>query len=750
MRLERKVLVIVSIIAFGVDFLYLVARNALQDGAGPSADLFHLVLMLIGAAALTVYALRIRGHAEHNPLRVIGIVVGIATGLLLLLGLLQLSTGTEFVMTGKGFGPRNVVSVLVAILIGITALAGGIFMSVSLAELIFVKRRRKTRRNFVLLLSITALYAVLAAFIDPSLDGDTPWHVTLLFVVMLAIMLVNTFRFSWILVLSRREKLFNLLLSFFGFVFFTMLATDITVLTSDPLSGGLLHHAVRYYHPLVWATVSSVCLFGALYMGIGFASTLLHLPTAKEFDRKKVEISSLQNMGRLVTQVFDFEELVGTSTALALDVCEANAAWLELAIPDTQVAGSTDAHLALTSEATADAGFDVISESLRGITIDQIMRMRMDGGQHLRELVAETARAIVIQDVQADRRLNAAQLHTIGIGSLALVPLLSHDRLIGILGVVKKNPYEFDKDVLTVLYAFADMVSIALENSRLIEESLRRERFQQEIRVAQDMQRSLLPVLLPVADTYALAATSLPAYEVGGDYYDVVQLDNDRLGITIGDVSGKGVSAALYMAQVKGIFQTLSSHGLSTRESLMAMNETLRKNMDRRSFISLIYGVLDIRTGHLRFSRAGHCPLLYISRQTVRFLRPDGMGLGLSGTEQFASSLKEEEVQLEPGDVMVLYTDGITEAKTRSGDEFGTDRLAHIVEQLQHESVETIMTSIVKTVKEYTGAGEAEDDMTVMVLRWDGAASGASDPASGGRDAHAHGIGQPQQEGAAA
>lgn len=712
MRLERKVLMIVAIVAFAVDFLYLVARNALRDASGPASDIFHLALLLVGAAALTTHALRARGHAEHNPLRVIGVVVGIATGLLILLGVLQMATNAEFVFTDEAFGPRNVVTVLVAIVLAIAGLAGGIHLAVSFSELIFVKRRRKTRRNFILLLAVTALYAVLeAAMYDPRGEVDTPWYLVLLFVAMLAVMLVNTFRFSWILVLSRREKLITLLLSFFGFIFFSMLATDITVFSSDPTSGGLLHHALHYYHPLVAALVSSVCLFGALYMGIGFASTLLHLPTAKEFDRKKVEITSLQNMGRLVTQVFDFEELVGTSTALALDVCEANAAWLELAADDERSG---------TGEAS-EAGLRLIAESLRNITVDQITRMHFDGGQHLRDLVADTARPIVIQDVQADRRLRAAQLHTHGIGSLALVPLMSHERLVGMLGVVKKNPYEFDKDVLTVLYAFADMVSIALENSRLIDESLRRERFQQEIRVAQEMQRSLLPVLLPVADTYELAATSLPAYEVGGDYYDVVQLDDDRLGITIGDVSGKGVSAALYMAQVKGIFQTLSSHGLSTRESLVAMNETLRKSMDRRSFISLVYGVLDMRTGRLRFSRAGHCPLLYISRNTVRFLRPDGMGLGLSGAGQFAASLQEEELALEPGDLVVLYTDGITEAKDRAGDEFGIERLARIVEQLQHESVETIMMSIVKTVKEYTGAGDAEDDMTVMVLRWNGA-----------------------------
>lgn len=719
MRLERKVLMIIAIVAFAVDFLYLVARNALQEGGGPASDVFHIVLLLVASAALTTHALRARGHAEHNPLRVIGVVVGIATGLLILLGLLQMATNAQFVLGDAGFGPRTVVTVLVAIVLAMAGLAGGIYLAVSFSELIFVKRRRKTRRNFILLLVVTALYAVLeAALYDARGEIDTPWYLVLLFVAMLAVMLVNTFRFSWILVLSRREKLITLLLSFFGFIFFSMLATDITVFSSDPTSGGLLHHAMHYYHPLVAALVSSVCLFGALYMGIGFASTLLHLPTAKEFDRKKVEISSLQNMGRLVTQVFDFEELVGTSTALALDVCEADAAWLELAADDERSG---------TGEAS-EAGLRLLVDSLRGITVDQIMRMRFEAGQHLRDLVAETARPIVIQDVQADRRLRAAQLHAVGIGSLALVPLMSHERLVGMLGVVKKNPYEFDKDVLTVLYAFADMVSIALENSRLIDESLRRERFQQEIRVAQEMQRSLLPVLLPVADTYELAATSLPAYEVGGDYYDVVQLDDDRLGITIGDVSGKGVSAALYMAQVKGIFQTLSSHGLSTRESLVAMNETLRKSMDRRSFISLVYGVLDMRTGRLRFSRAGHCPLLYISHDTVRFLRPDGMGLGLSGAGQFAASLQEEELALAPGDLVVLYTDGITEAKNRAGDEFGTERLARIVEQLQHESVETIMMSIVKTVKEYTAAGDAEDDMTVMVLRWNGAARAAERP----------------------
>ncbi len=703
MKPGGKTLFAVSIVVFAVDFVYLMAMSALSTFGKTGADPIHTFLVAAGFGLFIYASVRSYEWGALNPVQLIGRIVIMATAFLFLLGLVRLSSTPEFSIGGGSISASSPVTVLVSLLCGIGGGILSIRMFLALTELIFVKRRRVTKRNFVALLGVAGGFMLTDYLFNPMGLGknETDWVATVFFLLLLVLMILNSFRFSWILVLTRREKLINLLLSSFGFVFFLILSIDAAIITHEPSDGGFLQQALMYYHPLVHSLVASVFLFACLYMGIGSASTLLHLPTAKEFDKKKLEISSLQNMSSLVTQVFDFDELVATTTHLAIEVSEGGAAWLEL----------------VSDENAASA---IIPHSARNITPEEILSLHFGDGSPLQEIVVTSGKQVVVQDFANDRRVRVEATHH-RFGSLVLLPLKSHDRVIGLLGITKQNPYEFDKDVLNVLNAFADMVAIALENSRLITESIQQERFNQELKVARQMQRSLLPTLLPIADTYEISATSIPAMEVGGDYYDVIQLDDDYIGLTIGDVSGKGVSAALYMAQVKGIFQTLTRNSRSTREILSSMNQTLSGSLDRKSFISLLYAVLNIRTGELTFARAGHCPLLYISDGSSQYLQPKGMGLGLDRTERFSQSIEEETIQLANGDLIVLYTDGVTEAKDEHGEEFHYQRLASLVERLKDSNTDDIMNTIIQTVRRYTNAREAEDDMTLLVLRWKGA-----------------------------
>ena len=709
MILNRKLLLVLSGIALGSDFVYLIARHALT--ASPAgADAVHTILLLIGFSALGGYITRVQSKAEQSPVQLIGKAVISAAALVISIGLIRMSSVTNFVPSDQNLLPDGVATLIVSAITGMAAGGMALLLFSIFSELIFLKRRRATRRNYIALLSLLALYVILYTML--WLQGR-PHGVALvpIAILLVPVMIVNAFRFSWILVLTRKEKLVNLLLCFFGAIFFILLAVDSAVFTGWPNADDTYKSLLNAYHPSVDALFSLMALFGALYMGTGFTSTLLHLPTAKEFDRKKAEISSLQNMSRLVTEVFDLGDLLSTTTHLAMEITEGDGAWIELLSRPTSTADPE-------GEAAARGSFPVRT-SLRSITDEQLASWQVSGGGALSSLVRESGKPVIIQDMQRDRRLLFPSVSSQS-GSLAVLPLQSHGGLAGVLGVHKRRPYEFDKDVMHVLAAFADLVSIALENSRLIAESLTRERFKQEMQVARLMQHSLLPSLLPISSTYDIAAESLPAYEVGGDYFDAMRLDDRHLGITIGDVSGKGVSAALYMAQVKGIFQSVSGEGTSTRELLSRMNATLCKTLDRRSFISLLYAVLDIETGHLRFSRAGHCPLLYISGASSRFLRPDGMGLGLDHSEKFAASIEEEEIALRNGDLIILFTDGVTEARNEDGEEFQYERLAHVAETHAGKAPQELIRAIMRSVQEFTRESEALDDMTLLVLKWNG------------------------------
>ncbi|MFA6235191.1 MAG: PP2C family protein-serine/threonine phosphatase, partial [Bacteroidota bacterium] len=594
-----------------------------------------------------------------------------------------------------------VMTIIIATLGGICA----IIVFTSLSRLVFIKRRKNTRRNYIFFTATAGCYILLEYLTGPNgfglkwLDIATVIAYGLTFIGIL----VNAFHFSWILVLTRKEKLINLLLSLFGFVFFFIL--------SIYASGGeVLQNALRAYHPMLYAFVLVSFHFGTAYMGIGFASTLLHLPTAKEFDRKKMEINTLQNMSRLITQVFDFDELIATTTHLALEVSEGHAAWLELMPVNGRVK-------------RGDRSFEeiaIVHNSVKNITADDIMAMRTADGKALQQLALSTARPVLVQDFTSDQRLDAATRTLKGIGTMVMVPLSSHGEIIGLLSVTKRDSFAFDKDAVVVLTAFADMVSVAIENSTLIRESIVKERMEQELLVAQQMQRSLLPQELPSSPRFEIAARSIPANEVGGDYYDVLSLNGASIGFVVGDVSGKGVSAALYMAQVKGIFQSLSAGGASTRDILIRMNTPLCKSMERKSFISLLYAVLNTDTGILSFSRAGHCPLLHVRGKTSSYRQPEGMALGLDGTARFANSLREESIQLEADDIVVMYTDGVTEARNTRDEEFQYPRLAETVSSAADKPAEQILHAILHDVRVHSEREEAEDDITVLVLRWRG------------------------------
>jgi serine phosphatase RsbU (regulator of sigma subunit) len=470
--------------------------------------------------------------------------------------------------------------------------------------------------------------------------------------------------------------------------------------------------AVVFYSGPLHSFCSSVSLFATIYFGMTFVSTLFHLPTAEAFDRKSSEVSSLHNLSRLVTQVFDFNELVDSVTTMTLEVCEAKSAWLEI-IPN---AGQSPGGKGLLG--TARLAQTIQTVALKNITPEETEAIVSSNNHSLRNLALATRKPVVIDSVRSDKR--TAHLASVKnrFNAMAIVPLVSHEAVIGILYATKDVEYGFDRDDIELISAFADQATIAIENSRLIEKSLERERLMREMMLAQDMQRKLLPQQLPSLPELDLEALSTPAFEVGGDYYDFSMLDADHLGILVGDVSGKGVSAAFYMAEMKGIFQSLSRIYRQPREFLAKAHETLTGTIDKRSFISLLYAVVDLRTGVMTVARAGHCPLLLASGAHAEYIKPVGLGLGMGGSKFFEQTIEQEERKLRFGDVAVFYTDGVTEAHSGSGDEFGYERLQTVVQNAVSASAVGVRDAIIEAVDKHMNHEPPDDDLTIVVMKW--------------------------------
>ncbi len=260
--------------------------------------------------------------------------------------------------------------------------------------------------------------------------------------------------------------------------------------------------------------------------------------------------------------------------------------------------------------------------------------------------------------------------------------------------------------------------------ARGIEDLLRqradKERLEEELRIARQIQMSLLPpqgaVTLP---GLRIAALCLPAAEVGGDYYDLLPLSDTRLGVLIADVSGKGTSAALYMAELKGLVLSLSRIYESPARLLVEANKILAANMDSRSFVTMTYAIVDVAGRTMRYARAGHNPILHLQASTGRtkVLTPPGLGLGIDRGKRFEEILEEAETPLDSGDIFFFFTDGLSEAMNGRAELFGEQRLRDILEQSETLTMEELKERILGEIRTFVGEEAQHDDMTLVILK---------------------------------
>ena len=246
-----------------------------------------------------------------------------------------------------------------------------------------------------------------------------------------------------------------------------------------------------------------------------------------------------------------------------------------------------------------------------------------------------------------------------------------------------------------------------------------RQRLQRELEIARDVQMSFLPVKSPVFKGLDIAARCKPALEVGGDYYDFVQLDADRIGIIIGDVSGKGTQAAFYMTLAKGFVKALSKTVSSPSEFLIKLNELFYENVERGTFISMIYGIFDVKEHTLTFARAGHNPVIakHSGKKELELLNPVGLALGLEKGRIFNKTIKEIKIDTHPGDAFVFYTDGFTEAMNRFKLEFTELRLTESISKNLDLPAKELLDKTIADVDSFIGKALQHDDMTMVVVK---------------------------------
>jgi serine phosphatase RsbU (regulator of sigma subunit)/HAMP domain-containing protein len=290
------------------------------------------------------------------------------------------------------------------------------------------------------------------------------------------------------------------------------------------------------------------------------------------------------------------------------------------------------------------------------------------------------------------------------------------------MGAVRLGPREdgqpYNEDTVMTLLTLSQLAAVAIDNTRLYKEIAEQARIAQEMEWAREIQRSLLPRDVPRVPGYDAYGVSIPALEVGGDYFDYVRGDNSHLHFVVGDVSGKGVPAALIMSIVRSLIHTCVEMAPSPRDMLAKVNRNLSPDLESEMFVTVADVTVDPLTHTARAVRAGHEPILVVRENgAIERIQPKGTALGLLDTDAFDHALEESKFQIGPRDAVVLFTDGLTETVSREGVEVGYDGVEALVRKYAHLSAKDMVQAIVQEIKTFAGGQDQQDDFTLVVLR---------------------------------
>src|SRR5579862_3205008 len=332
-------------------------------------------------------------------------------------------------------------------------------------------------------------------------------------------------------------------------------------------------------------------------------------------------------------------------------------------------------------------------------------------GRGLVGYAAQTGQAVLVPDVSKDPRYIAGNPET---RSELAVPLIYKDKVIGVLDLEHTRRGFFTDDHRRTMMTLAAQVAIAIENARLYEEIARQERrLERDLALARELQMRLLPQTLPKLAILELAAKFVPARAIGGDLYDFIPYSLSRLGIVIGDVSGKGAPAAIYAALVSGILRSHAPIEPGPAEMLSAVNYSLSERRIEGQFVSLIYAVWDDHDRTLQVANSGLPRPIFCRNGKTQIVEATGLPLGLFDDAEY----DEYTFYCKPGDVFVFFSDGILDASNRAGELFGRSRVEKIVEQCHDESVDCVVKRLFSAAAEHAAGLATFDDQTVVAIK---------------------------------
>ena len=655
--------------------LVLTVCNLLWHGIAPHFQSWGILLVgeLALFAFLTAWMWAGSGFFADKKKRPLAVIFYIAVLDFLILVLLMTWSSRFFRWQAifNSASASRLAAVFLGVLLG--AMLGLVFAA--WRELYFLKKTRRPAWVFNAMLACFSL-----AYFAPAL---VPTAVPLFMSLSICVLVLNSFRVKWIAFLVKKQKMQLIVLAGLSQAIF--MANTILIFSSKALGA-----VIPALSPGLFQIAKVILLYGTCFSGVILFATLFHLPTADAYDRKAEEFTSLVDLSQSITGTMEFRELAEKIITVTAGVCHGDFSWLLISQND---------------DFSVPAAFNIGNREARELSLAILGEIGMDN---------RAVRILRNKKLKIHIQNDALNL---SFSSLAIAPLRVKNRTTGYLFMAIKKDSFFEEDDIQTIEAFANSAAMALENARMLETRLEKERLLKELEVARLVQCRLLPQSIPQAAGADIAVYFSPAYEVGGDYYDFFLLDEQCLGFVIADVSGKGLAAAFIMAELKGIFESLAGVIADPARLLARANGVLRKSLEKSRFVSASYGVIDPRSKVLRVARAGHMPFFLCSDGRIETHVPPGLVLGAADEPLFSEKLSETVISLASGDVIVFFTDGISEAKNLIGNEFGYERLQSIIHVHRHGSAEELTQSIMEEVKAFANQPVQYDDITLLVIR---------------------------------
>ncbi len=493
--------------------------------------------------------------------------------------------------------------------------------------------------------------------------------------------LVLSFNLKWIAYLNFKQKwksiLFILLSGIYVYHFLINLHnfTETEVLSMDLLD--------RVF-------MVSLFIFIILYAAIAILVTLFNLPTSSVFERKLQEAIDFQKLSQSIPSGQNAEQTYEILLESSMSAVFADAAWLEIKEKEPVL---------ITRDITEPAARD-IKEAVKQVYLKEILDYGFNG------------------EFSASKVMGA--LNHPDYKSIIAVPVMMQNQQSGVLVLLQEVGDAFNREMVDIISTFVNQAGISLENFHLLKEAIETERYKEELKIAKSVQKSLLPSEMQHNERFDILGFSMAADEVGGDYYDVLEPSNGIFNLIIGDVSGKGTSAAFNMAQMRGIFHSLAQKDEQPAQFITQANAAMSRCLERSSFITAIYFRINTHESQIDYVRAGHCPALFYScsSQKICRLENNGLGLGILRNSAYDQYVEENTIAYEPGDLLLLYTDGIVEAKNENNQQFGLEGLEPSLLNHINEPLEEMKDGIIGDLMNFLNGNKLDDDYSLTIVRF--------------------------------